>query len=169
MTTKIRLKNLQDAAKAILRRKFIAIQAHLRKQEKAQINKLTCPPLRWYIENLLGSLGDFSTILQRRAQDTNSFGDCASGNRAGCQALCQGKSKETELKEFFGHFLMCPHWQTCFRKGRTAPGQGGSTFKKAKPKRRIGILLRSWVALFRQPGLPVLWDHKRILQGTDKY
>ena len=40
MTTKIRLKNLQDAAKAILRRKFIAIQAHLRKQEKAQINNL---------------------------------------------------------------------------------------------------------------------------------
>ena len=28
-------------AKAILRGKFIAIQAHLRKQEKAQINKLT--------------------------------------------------------------------------------------------------------------------------------
>ena len=33
--------NLWDAAKAILRGKFIAIQAHLRKQEKAQINKLT--------------------------------------------------------------------------------------------------------------------------------
>ena len=36
MTTKI-----WDAAKAVLRGKFIAIQAHLRKQEKAQINKLT--------------------------------------------------------------------------------------------------------------------------------
>ena len=35
------LQNLGDAAKAILRGKFIAIQAHLRKQEKAQINKLT--------------------------------------------------------------------------------------------------------------------------------
>ena len=35
------LQNLQDAEKAILRGKFIAIQAHLRKQEKAQINKLT--------------------------------------------------------------------------------------------------------------------------------
>ena len=32
------LQNLWDAAKAILRGKFIAIQAHLRKQEKAQIN-----------------------------------------------------------------------------------------------------------------------------------
>lgn len=30
-----------DAAKAVLKEKFIAIQAHLRKQEKAQINKLT--------------------------------------------------------------------------------------------------------------------------------
>ena len=35
------LQNLWDAAKAILRGKFIAIQAHLRKQEQAQINKLT--------------------------------------------------------------------------------------------------------------------------------
>ncbi len=34
------LQNLWDAAKAILRGKFIAIQAHLRKQEKAQTNKL---------------------------------------------------------------------------------------------------------------------------------
>ena len=37
----ITLKNLWDTAKAVLRRKFIAIQAHLRKEEKAQINKLT--------------------------------------------------------------------------------------------------------------------------------
>ena len=35
------LQNLWDAAKAILRGKIIAIQAHLRKQEKAQISKLT--------------------------------------------------------------------------------------------------------------------------------
>ena len=35
------IQNLWDAAKAVLKGKFIAIQAHLRKQEKAQINKLT--------------------------------------------------------------------------------------------------------------------------------
>ena len=35
------LQKLWDASKAILRGKFIGIQAHLRKQEKAQINKLT--------------------------------------------------------------------------------------------------------------------------------
>ena len=35
------LQNLWDAAKALLRGKFIAMQAHFRKQEKAQINKLT--------------------------------------------------------------------------------------------------------------------------------
>ena len=35
------LQNLWEAAKAILRGKFIAIQARLRKQEKVQINKLT--------------------------------------------------------------------------------------------------------------------------------
>ena len=33
--------NLQEATKAILRGKFIAIQSHLRKQEKFQINNLT--------------------------------------------------------------------------------------------------------------------------------
>ena len=35
------LQNLWDAAKAVLRENFIAIQAHLRKKEKAQRNKLT--------------------------------------------------------------------------------------------------------------------------------
>ena len=33
--------NVWDAAKAILRGKFIAIQAYLKKQEKSQINNLT--------------------------------------------------------------------------------------------------------------------------------
>ena len=33
--------NLWDAAKAVLRGKFIAIQSHLKNQEKSQINNLT--------------------------------------------------------------------------------------------------------------------------------
>ena len=35
------MQNLWDTAKAVLRGKFIAIQAHLKKQEKSQINNLT--------------------------------------------------------------------------------------------------------------------------------
>ena len=35
------IQNLLDAAKAVLRGKFIAIQAYLKKQEKSQINNLT--------------------------------------------------------------------------------------------------------------------------------
>ena len=35
------IQNLWDAAKAVLRAKFIAIQAYLEKQEKSQINNLT--------------------------------------------------------------------------------------------------------------------------------
>ena len=41
MTMNTTLQNLWDAAKADLRGKFIAIQAHLRKQERVQINKLS--------------------------------------------------------------------------------------------------------------------------------
>ena len=37
------IQNLWDAAKAVLRRKFIAIQSSLKKQEKSQINNLTLP------------------------------------------------------------------------------------------------------------------------------
>ena len=33
--------NLWDTAKAVLRGKFMAIQSHLKKQEKSQINNLT--------------------------------------------------------------------------------------------------------------------------------
>ena len=35
------IQNLWDAAKAVLRGKFIAIQAYRKKQEKSQINNLT--------------------------------------------------------------------------------------------------------------------------------
>ena len=35
------IQNLWDAAKAVLRGKFIAIQAYLKKQEKSQTNNLT--------------------------------------------------------------------------------------------------------------------------------
>ena len=35
------IQNLWDAAKAVLRGKFIVIQAYLRKQEKSQINNQT--------------------------------------------------------------------------------------------------------------------------------
>ena len=34
------IQNLWDAAKAVLRGRFIAIQAHLKKKEKSQINNL---------------------------------------------------------------------------------------------------------------------------------
>ena len=35
------IQNLWDTVKAVLRGKFIAIQAYLKKQEKSQINNLT--------------------------------------------------------------------------------------------------------------------------------
>ena len=41
MIMKTMTQNLWDGTKAVLREKFIAIQAYLRKQEKSQINNLT--------------------------------------------------------------------------------------------------------------------------------
>jgi len=35
------IQNLWDIAKAVLRRKFIAMQSYLKKQEKSQINNLS--------------------------------------------------------------------------------------------------------------------------------
>jgi len=35
------IQNLWDAAKAVLRGKFVAIRSYLRKQEKSQVNNLT--------------------------------------------------------------------------------------------------------------------------------
>ena len=37
----MKIQNLWDAAKAVLRGKFITIHSHLKKQEKSQINNLT--------------------------------------------------------------------------------------------------------------------------------
>ena len=37
----MKIQNLWDAAKAVLRRKFVAIKAYLKKQETSQINNLT--------------------------------------------------------------------------------------------------------------------------------
>ena len=37
----MRIQSLRDSAKAVLRGKIIAIQAHLKKQEKTQMNNLT--------------------------------------------------------------------------------------------------------------------------------
>ena len=39
----ITTQNLWDTVKAVLRGRFIAIQAYLKKQEKSQINNLTTP------------------------------------------------------------------------------------------------------------------------------
>ena len=40
----MKTQNLWDAARAVLREKFIAIQSYLKKQEISQINKLTLHP-----------------------------------------------------------------------------------------------------------------------------
>ena len=37
----MKIQNLRDIAKAVLRRKFIAMQSYLKKQEKSQINNLS--------------------------------------------------------------------------------------------------------------------------------
>ena len=53
------VENLWDTAKAVLRGKFIVIQAYLRKQEKSQINNLTL--LRKQLEKEEQTKPKFST------------------------------------------------------------------------------------------------------------
>ena len=62
------LQNLWDAAKAILRGKIIAIQAHLRKQEKAQRNKLTLHLKQLEREQTRLTLGRRKEIIKIRAE-----------------------------------------------------------------------------------------------------
>ena len=62
------LQNLWDVAKAILRGKFIAIQAHLRKQEKAQINKLTLHRKQLEREQIRPKVSRRKEIIKIRAE-----------------------------------------------------------------------------------------------------
>ena len=51
--------NLWDAVKAVLRGKFLAVQSHLKKQEKSQINNLTRGfPGGAVVRNLPANAGD---------------------------------------------------------------------------------------------------------------
>ena len=62
------LQNLRDASKAVLRGKFIAIQTHLRKQEKAQINKLTLHLKRLKREQTRPKVSRRKEIIKIRAE-----------------------------------------------------------------------------------------------------
>ena len=61
--------NLWDTVKAVLRGRFIATQAHLRKQEKSQINNLTLHPKQLEKEEMKNSrVSRRKQILKIRAE-----------------------------------------------------------------------------------------------------
>ena len=62
------IQNLWDAAKAILRRKFIAIQGYLRKQEKSQINNLALHLKELEKEQKLPKVSRRKAIIKIRAE-----------------------------------------------------------------------------------------------------
>ena len=62
------IQNLWDAAKAILREKFIVIQAYLRKQEKSQINHLTLHLKQLEREQTKPKVSRRKEIIQIRAE-----------------------------------------------------------------------------------------------------
>ena len=60
--------NLWDTVKAVLRGKFIAIQAHLKKQEKSQINNLTLHLKQLEKEEMKNRVSRRKEILKIRAE-----------------------------------------------------------------------------------------------------
>ena len=62
------LQNLWDAAKAVLTGKLIAIQAHLSKQEKAQINNLTLHLMQLEREQTSPKVSRRKEIIKIRAE-----------------------------------------------------------------------------------------------------
>ena len=60
--------NLQDAAKAVLRGKFIAIQSYLKKQEKSQIKNLTLHLKALEKENKQNQISRRKEIVKIRAE-----------------------------------------------------------------------------------------------------
>ena len=62
------IQNLWDAAKAVLRRKFIAIQSYLRKPEKSQINSLTLYLKQLQKEQTKPKVSRRKQIIKNRAE-----------------------------------------------------------------------------------------------------
>ena len=60
--------NLWDAGKAILRGKFIAIKAYLKKQEKSQLNSLTLHPKELEKEQRKPKVNRRKEIIKIRAE-----------------------------------------------------------------------------------------------------
>ena len=65
--------NLWDAAKAVLRGKFIAIQSHLKKQEKSQINNLTL-----HLKQLEKEEQGKPKVIRRRSEERRVGKECRS-------------------------------------------------------------------------------------------
>jgi len=57
------IQNLWDTVKAVLRVKFIAIQAYLKKQEKSQINNLTLHLKQLEKEEMKNPLVEFRKVV----------------------------------------------------------------------------------------------------------
>ena len=60
--------NLWDTVKAVLRGKFIAIQAYLKKQEKSQINNLTLHLKQLEKEEMINSSHEVAKVLEFHLQ-----------------------------------------------------------------------------------------------------
>ena len=62
------IQNLWDIAKAVLRRKFIAMQSYLKKQEKSQINNLTLHLKQLEKEHTKSKISRRKEIIKIRAE-----------------------------------------------------------------------------------------------------
>ena len=67
--------NLWDAAKAVIRGKFIAIQSYLKKQEKSQMNNLTLHLRQLEIEQMKPKVSRREKKLSEKDQSRNKCRD----------------------------------------------------------------------------------------------
>lgn len=104
--------------------------------------------------SLLGSLEDFSTILYRRAQDTNSLGCLLQERGQAVKSSARGSQRKQNYRNL-GGISYCVPAGRCASEKLLAKEE--AALRKQSQNKELAVLLGGRAALFRPPALPALW------------